>query len=238
METRFFIAVVLVLLFSCNEKGSQGDFKDVSRLHNAKIIDTLKIIANNKYIKLSKIDSISLLKEILYRYSLKRIDSCIAIKAFFYLFPSTNNAYNALYSDIEMKEVEIYASPYYESCEAHLLFLRKAEYCIDKEVFISKILSIGYNAKKWNSDMGFSLHDILIHPVIKSNIKTVIQVLKKKSDAEIYSFWQFYFDFPYPDNYFTMIDSNNVQEISLIDSVFYIPIEKAYNNALVDWENP
>lgn len=234
MATKFALLILsCFLIASCNkESGSSTLEKNdiVNIVHN---IDTLAIIAENKEIRLTKNDTIKLLKNILKN---EISDSCTRLKAFFYLFPSTNQGYHRLYSNIENRDSIVYQSPFSEVCESHTSFFLQTQKCIDKDVFISKVINLGFNAKRWNSEMGFCLHASLIYPAIKSNAQITLKILKKKSETDIYAFWQFYFDYPYPESYFNIIDSNKIENISRIDPDFYLIVKRAYNNVLKDWK--
>ncbi len=114
-----------------------------------------------------------------------------SMNEFFYIFPHSFAEFQKLYGYNEVKG----ASPYYTVASEHVALLYKASLSIEKKAFSAKLFEISKNGK-WDADAVNYFQEGLRNYFFKES-KEIIDLLNKKSNNEIESFWYFYSDGPH-----------------------------------------
>lgn len=137
-------------------------------------------------------DSIKIKSEKLkdyYSKSSKRIDSLEYQILFFEEFPSDFDSFNRLYG------YDTSAMPLYDEAFDHIELFNRIS-CISNEEYYKKIISISIGGH-WDADaVNYFQDGLRLHVLQKPDL--IFKLLANKSDKEIFDFWFFYFDCPFP----------------------------------------
>jgi len=118
-------------------------------------------------------------------------DSCnIWDKKYFCIFPS---------SFVEYKEIFGYKRPLNREYYKHLKLLVKIHDCINSSTYIEKLINLGIDGE-WEADAIGDMQN-LIKQRFNDNNKLFFQLLSKRNEDDIYSFFKFIFDGPIIENF-------------------------------------
>lgn len=131
--------------------------------------------------------------ELLYQMSQESKENKIR---FFEEFPDDFKTFVRLYGYME-KEEELQLSILYNQSYNHLSLLFNSP--VSNVDYINKMVNLSYEGT-WQSD-AVSILQNNINKIVKENRLLVINLLSKRNDKEIRSFWHFFFDGPHPENY-------------------------------------
>ena len=145
-------------------------------------------------------------------------------RQFFDAFPNTFKQLDELYGD--NNDINNKPSLLNNQAEDHIIHLFNELTTINDTLYYKKIISIAKNGH-WDADaINFFQHG-LEQKVLKKPI-LVVYILKNMSDDNIYGFWHFYFDQPYPDKQVV----EPLQKIKSINNKIYDLMIKAHNEIL------
>lgn len=164
------LLVITTLFSSCNFKSEKKQNKEVIKE---------EVVVENNYN-----NSLSLLANKLKLYYNNDYDK------FFELFPNDFTTFNSLYGYDDKKGKSLLYSNY----QTHIKYLFKEK----QPDLLNKCISLGINGK-WEADAISAVQNFTRDLVIIYPNKT-ITLLEKYSENDIFSFWNFMFDGPHPDD--------------------------------------
>ncbi len=140
---------------------------------------------------------------------------------FFQSFPNDFETFDKIYG-------------YHEDAVLHLthtLFelLPELKQSVPADEYYKKMISIGIRGKWQADEIGILQHHL--QEIVPENIKLSIDILNKKEEKEIESFWYFLFDGPHPNNY-RKYYGNLYAKISQINPKIADLMKQAYEQLL------
>ncbi|MBX7204457.1 MAG: hypothetical protein K1X81_03435 [Bacteroidia bacterium] len=118
---------------------------------------------------------------------------------YFAAFPNTFNLFNHLfgYSDKDPlgEPVSDFNSPLYNKAYLYVEAFFKLT-VIPKNQYYNRMIDISINGRWYADGVGYFQH--AMQEKLKSDTSVFLELLAKRSDKEIKSFWYFYFDGPHP----------------------------------------
>jgi hypothetical protein len=114
---------------------------------------------------------------------------------YFNCFPSDFNGFKQLFG-YEEKADSVSFAPLYEKYTEHVIsMLPKTAEQVGKDRFLEKLINLSIGGQ-WQADAVGYLRSLL-RQYAASDKNLFFTILERKSDKEIKSFWQFYFDGPH-----------------------------------------
>jgi hypothetical protein len=156
----------------------------------------------------------------------KDSDSILEQKiAFLKLFPHSFLLFDSIYGYDDEKGPQLL----YYKAEDHILNLFFDLDNINEYAFIKKVVDISLNGQ-WDAD-AISYFQMGLQESLLEKPYAYYKILNSYSEEEIASFWYFFFDGPYPDNYKDLYKLVHI-EMKSIDEKFAAKIKETYNSLL------
>jgi hypothetical protein len=241
------IYIALVLFFGCKTENKKEIQKQPQT--NEEMTKALDTINNNKVVRQDE-EKVGVVKQRNLDYSLKaeavktRIDSVLFLKHYFNqfakekdslsevffirMFPDNFKEFKVLYGYEEKDQKTIYGDLYKNDEQ---LFDYQPKH-IRIEEYIKKLIDISIGGV-WQAD-SVNIIQMKINNLFVENSRLFIEILKKKNESEIRSFWKFFFDGPHPENQKNLYN-DVLNKLEKIDEPMIPIVKSAYEKAQEDW---
>lgn len=237
----------LVLFFSCKTENKKELQKQPQKSEEAtKVLDTIN---NNKVVRQDERKA-DIIEQKNLDYSIKaetvktRIDSVFFLKHYFNqfvkekdslsevffikMFPDNFKEFKAIYGYEENQGETVYGD-LYDNYEQIIDYQPKY---ISSEEYIKKLMDISMGGV-WQSDNVAHIQN-KVNSLFYKNSRLFTEILTKKDESEIRSFWKFFFDGPHPENQKNLYN-DVLNKLEKIDESMIPIVKSAYEKVQEDW---
>jgi hypothetical protein len=150
---------------------------------------------------------------------------------YFEAFPNSFTLFNSLfgYTDKEPMGAEYKPCPLTDQAHVYVEAFFKLD-GIKKIVYYNRIIEISVNGRWYADGVSYFQHGMANKFKLDTNL--FLELLSKRSDKDVKSFWYFYFDGPHPVKEIP----EEVQKVKEINSHIFVLIELALNEVQKKWK--